>query len=251
MALALVVSTRAAAQSPPADGSAKADAHYQTAVRLFGEGRYREALDEFDEAIAISPEPIFYCNRAIVLIELREPEDAYQSLETCRDGFTGATEDKAEIDAQMLAVGAFVHHVGPRATQITEDIATGPLVKSTPTPPEHGGFGATDYGLLSTGIGAALVGSAVTLDLLSKPIVDEYKQLSAEGGSQQRYDELKQEILTRQRIWYALSIGGGVFALAGVGLVVYDAISGGDDTEAPVVVLPWVGPAKAGIMVRF
>jgi tetratricopeptide (TPR) repeat protein len=117
---ASLLSTSASAQDAPAPAPevpsktrATAETHYQTAVSLFGEGRYREALDEFDAAIAASPESIFYCNRAIALIKIQEPEAALESLETCQSTHSGDDSELASIDAQRAGVSVLVHHVQP------------------------------------------------------------------------------------------------------------------------------------------
>lgn len=239
----------ASAQQDPHDPRNAAEAHYQAAVRLFGEGRYREALDEFDVAIELSPEPVFYCNRAVVLIKLEESLEALQSLETCRDTFAGDPVELAQIDAQASGVGAFVRHVGPSATRVAQRVAS----EGVSVAPRDDGWGLSDVGYLSLGAGAAVLASAATLDLLSEDLRADFEaEASGEAGtSYVRYRELRDEFETRQAIFAWLTIGGLALAITGVSLVTYDLIVGEESVE--VVLSPRLGASGAGaeLLLRF
>jgi tetratricopeptide (TPR) repeat protein len=242
----LLCSTPALAQQ--ASSAQQAEDHYQSAAKLFGEGRYREALEEFDAAIAIAPEAIFFCNRAVVLIKLQEFDAALDSMRTCRDTFEGDPRELAQIDAQLNALTLYVRHLQRNAAATATTIATRP--KSAPgTPPPKPGWGASDTGYLVLGVGAALLGSAATLDLLSADLVQDYRD-AATGPDPARYAQLKQDLSQRQRVFWGLTIGGSILAATGASIVLYNFISE-DDTPQPIshaMILPTISPDGTGVI---
>lgn len=233
-----------AAPSPALAQQQDAEGHYQSAVRLLGEGRYRESLQEFDAAIAITPNPIFYCNRAVALIQLKELDAALDSLQTCRDTFEGDDQALAQIDAQLKALSLLVREVRPNATKNAITIATLPRATNTPA---KGGWSAADTGYIGLGIGAALLGSAATLDLLSADLVTDFKDAST-GTDRARYDAARADLAQRQRIFWGLTIGGSVLAATGAGLILYHFLSDDGEEATSATVLPMITPGGAGVV---
>lgn len=224
-----------------------AESHYQVAVRLFGEGRYREALDEFDAAIAISPQSIFYCNRAIVLIKLQEPEAALESLQTCQATHAGSAADLADIDAQRQAVEVLVAHVRPGVLATVSAINAPMLVAEPPR-----GWTRVETGIVLLGAGGAALASAATLDFLSQDIKEELAARAAarvQPGAdyaqrQAEYVEVREDYVRRQRIWIGLTAAGAVLTVTGATLVLSRWLGGDQPLEAGVG-----GPAS-GVFVR-
>ncbi|MEZ4460630.1 MAG: hypothetical protein R3E66_13060 [bacterium] len=243
LASLLVASSPGFAQDPHGD-RAEAEQHYQTAVVLLSEGRFLEALNEFDAAIALSPQAIFYCNRALALVKLKETTQAVQSLKSCRDNFEGDAAELAQIDAQYLGVAAFDQVIRPHSMTIAQDIASGPIVR----PSQDDDWNLGDFGLISMGVGAAFLASAVTLDLLSADLHDSFIAES-EGGagtSQARYDELKSDLEFRQTVFWSLAGAGTLFVVVGGGLVAYH-LSSDDDS------ISWIPTASTdgfGVQIR-
>ncbi|MBA2663704.1 MAG: tetratricopeptide repeat protein [Bradymonadaceae bacterium] len=229
VALLLLASAANAQQGDPHAPLEYAESHYQLAVRFFGEGRYREAVAEFDRAIALSPEPIFYCNRAVVLLQLKEADEALKSLQTCRDTFVGDNEELRQIDAQTGAIAVFVGHLRPNAMRLGAAIADRALALPVEPPASRDAqWGASDYGYLSLATGAALLASAATLDWLSADLREEFL-LQSNGGantSSERHAQLEEQIHDRQRVFLGLTIGGAVFSALGIGLVGYHFLAG-------------------------
>lgn len=250
LSLLVVFCSTASAQDPHSP-KADAESHYQTAVRLFGEGRYGEALDEFDAAIALSPESIFFCNRAIVLIKLREPEAALDNLETCQRTHTGSQEDLAEIDAQRQAVSVVVNHV--RASML--DVVS--AINAPAVTDERKRWTRTETGIVFLGVGGAFLASAGTLDFLSK---DLKADLQAKAGArlvsgadyaarEAEYQKVRRDYVTRQRIWIGLTAAGAAFTLTGAVLVVSRWLASGAEKNESVEV--GVNPIRPGLFVRF
>ena len=166
------------AQEDPHGSRTEAEQHYQTAVLLLSEGRYLDALNEFDAAIDISPQAIFYCNRALVLVKLKETGQAVKSLRLCRDNFEGDASELAQIDAQYHGVAAYDQIVRPHSIIIAQDIAGGPISSGSRS---DDAWNIADVGLISMGVGAALLASALTVDVLSQTLADDFIRES-EGG---------------------------------------------------------------------
>ena len=237
VALAAVAPTNVAAQTDPHASKIDAEARYQTAVRLFGEGRYREALDEFDAAIALTPESIFFCNRAIVLIQLTEVEAALESLETCQSTFTGEPGELAAIDAQRSAVDLVVRVVRP-GTLDTVSAMTTPVVIQDPT---GAGWTRASTGYVLLAAGGALLASAATFDILSSSVRDTLDDMIANPRTvtEEQFRAQLNEYKSRQRIWLLLTGGGALATLTGATLVVThwlaDDAASGVQVEASVV----------------
>jgi len=173
----------------------KAGVFYQNAVQLYGEARYRESIEAFNRAISLAPESIYLCNRAIVFLEIGEIEKSLNDLRSL-------SSNAKKVTNAILADNFYV-------------------------PPEKG-WSMTSWGVLSLGIGAGLIGSAIT-DFLSEDLPQSFVRES-EGRSmttQIEYDELRSDLETRQFIFYGLSIGAVASAL-GLSLIIADL---GTETE--------------------
>lgn len=234
LAVTLVVAGMPSAfAQDPHSPSASAESQYQTAVRLFGEGRYVEALEAFDRAIEISPESIFYCNRAVVLIKLGEPLEALESLETCQKTFAGGRAELAGIDAQRLGVSAMVHHVRSGALD-TVSAMNAPTLEPRP---ETGGWSRASTGYVFLGVGGALLASAVTLDRLSVDLKTDFVDEAAGqvGSTEADYEAARDAYVRRQRAWLGLTVGGAAVTLLGSVLVASHFLVRGRDVEIGVM----------------
>jgi hypothetical protein len=239
--------------------AAEADRHYGEAVRLFGEGRYREAIEEFDRAIAISEEPVFFCNRGIALIKLNEWDSALDDMRTCRTTFEGAPAEVAQIDAQYKGLRTFVRGVRPRAVEVARDIAAGNVSPNVVEVPERQSpWNLELAGHLSLGTGAVLLTAAVTLDYLSADLRDDFVAQS-EGGpgtSPRRYQDLRSELETRQTVFTGLTISGAALSVTGISILAYswffsDSPAEESSTASSVSVAPTDGGASLQLHLDF
>lgn len=264
MGTGLVIPRPAAAGENDADESSSAgdrqaaDQHYGEAVRLFGQGRYREAIEEFDRAITLSPEPVFYCNRGIAFIKINEWEGALDDLRTCRQTYEGSEAEIAQIDAQYQGLRTFVRDVRPRAIEVAQDIASGELAPKVVTVAEpEDPWNVELLGHLSTGTGAVLLTAALTLDYLSGDLRDEFvaESQGGPGTSAKRYRELRDELETRQNVFTGLTISGATLVVTGVSVLTYswffaDTPDQGDTTGS-VSVAPLDGGATLQLHLDF
>lgn len=231
------------AQEDPHGSRTEAEQHYQTAVLLLSEGRYLDALNEFDAAIELSPQAIFYCNRALVLVKLKETGEAVKSLRLCRDNFEGDAAELAQIDAQYHGVEAYHAVVRPHSIIIAQDIASGPIAGAR----SDDAWNIADVGLISMGVGAAFLASALTVDVLSQTLADDFVRES-EGGpgtSQTRYDQLKSDLEFRKAVFWGLAGAGAVFVAVGGTMVAYEFAS----DDGVVTLLPMLDGTSAGVQI--
>ena len=209
---------------PSVEQRRAADRRYEIAVRLFGEGRYREAIDEFSRAIELSGEPVFYCNRGVAFIKVNEWDAALEDLHTCRSTFQGSPAELAQIDAQYRGLQAFVRGVRPRAIEVARDIATGQIEPTVVKVSEkESPWNVELLGHLSLGTGSVLLTTALTLDYLSADLREDFVEQS-QGGlgtSEQRYRDLRDELETRQQVFTGLLISGAALAVTGISVLTY------------------------------
>lgn len=224
-----------------------AELRYQAAVRLFGEGRYRESLAEFDAAIALDPQSVFFCNKALVELKLQETGQAVASLRECRQRFEGDDAELALIDAQLLGVTTFHDVVRIRAMTVARDIAAGPVALN-PVDGEPNTWDMGDTGFVFLGVSAALIASAITVDILSEDLKSDFLRESdgGPGTSLARYEELRDDLKFRQTIFYGLGIGGAASAAAGVVLLILHYSDSEEQAWTPVL-----GPGQVGIRTSF
>lgn len=218
----------------PHDASAQAESHYQLAVRFYGEGRYREAVYEFERAIGVMPEAIFYCNRAVALIKLDEMEAALRSMVECRDRFEGDDEELHQIDAQTRALEIVARSVRLQAVVVARDMSMGMAMPVQPVvvvEPSRGT--ASRYGYLGLGLGAGLLASALVLDWASADLRQDYVTQSrgGPGTSEAQHALLADRLRSRQQAFYGLVGGAAAVSVVGAGLLTYHFASSKSGSE--------------------
>ncbi|TXD38105.1 hypothetical protein FRC98_04195 [Lujinxingia vulgaris] len=250
----LMVALPAAAQQgggDPHDAAQNAEVHYQIAMRLFNEGRYRESVEEFDQALALLDDPIFWCNRAVPLVKLAEMEQAGESLRRCRDGFEPQSADYAQVDAQLSGLTLVARRVEPAARSVAQLAGQRPLEVAPVMldEVEEEGSGRRVAGWALAGAGVGLLASAWVIDLRSAPVVEELAEASAQGASRQRYDALRSEVALRQRVFWSLAGAGAAATLVGGGLLTWDLLE--DDARPATLSLnPQLQPGLVGVGIR-
>ena len=201
----------------------KAEEHYRMAVQLYGQGRYRESVEEFDRALELYEDPLVHCNRAVPLLRLGELREARESLEVCRDSYEEESEDHRTIDAQVQGLKIIIEEVMPRSVEVARDIAAGPrAVGEQVVPvsdPRLGGVGGAGIVLMAAGATTGVM--ALVVDVRSSELVEEFQRQSrgGEGTSAGRHEELRQELEGRQTLFYGLSAAAVGLGVVGSGLL--------------------------------
>jgi tetratricopeptide (TPR) repeat protein len=211
---------------------------YISAVKLYNEGRNREAIAKFDEAIALDPQPVFHCNRAAVLLKVQELGRAIEDLEVCRDEYASNAKERAQIDAQLQAVtivdNTLLNHSRSVAVEIANpNTAKGPdtVVIVQPDPPgggeEERRRGPLRWvGYTTIALGSALMVSAGALDLASADLKNQYIKI-ADGGpgtTQEEYGNLKETLRRRQQAFYIMGFAGIGLNTIGISSLIIDSL---------------------------
>lgn len=240
-----------------ADVAEDAEAHYRMAIQLFGEGRYRESVQEFDRVLELHEDPVVHCNRAIPLIELGRLAEAHTSLAACRDGYPEGSQDRGEVAAELEALEVTLDAIRPATMEVIDDVIAAEAVETRPEddgddedesdvaepeevvePPapaveepavsddETGLSWARITALVAGGVGLGMGGAAAVVDWQSADLVEEYRQESqgTSGTSAARHTELRDRIETRQRLFWGLAGGGAAAIVTGIGLWSWDAL---------------------------
>jgi len=101
--------------------------------------------------------------------------------------------------------------------------------------------------LISMGVGAAFLASALTVDVLSQTLADDFVRES-EGGpgtSEARYEQLKSDLEFRKSVFWGLAGAGAVFVVVGGSMVAYEFAYEGDS----VTLVPLVSGTMAGVQI--
>lgn len=248
-----------AEEGPSPEERAEAEAHYTAAVDLFNSGRYREALEEFDAAIARAPEPIFYCNRAVVLAAIESYDESLDDLRTCRETYATSAEEAGQLDGQIRGFELLLsarRHATTMASLPMTDATQGSAPDPEATTPEapldpaaRPGRGKRVFGVTSLVLGGAMVAGALTLDQLSGDLRRAYIEES-QGGDQARYDELRGQLERRQLAFYGLLGAGALLGVTGAAMTLWGTAQGApQDRRAQLV--PQLGPGGAGATLRW
>jgi len=258
LVLTLLLAGRPALADPAADAE-RAEAFYIQATQLFNAGRYQEALENFDRAIELQPDPVFFCNRSTVLLKLKEFKSALASLEVCRSQYAADGEEEAvQIDTEYKALSVFVELIEPHSRAVAARIASGAeAVDRPPTVIVEEGGEALKYAAWGTGgLAVALLGTALVFDLASASLIDDYESVGAAGTDREQYVALQTKIEGRQQLIGTLLVVGLLSAAASGVLFWLDLEdAGAADASTSARWQPWCSPtaggASAGLSVTF
>ncbi len=235
-----------------------AETHYLQALDLFNQGRYVDALERFDQAIALSPDAVFYCNRAVVLLELGQTRDALESMEVCRTGFENADpEERAQVDAEVNALALAVRHIVPDTRALASTIAftrsrpkreEAPAVTIVVAPTGAEELDSVELAAWAVGaVGALSLTAALIVDLVTLPLIDEYRASGREGRSRSSYDGLRRAIDQRQVLIGSLLVAGVVSGGASARLFWWNMSAGDEPVDASLSVAPGGALIRLGV----
>lgn len=252
-----------AERAEPVGELERAEQHYRMAVQFYGQGRYRESVEEFDLAIGLQEDPVMHCNRAAPLIKLGELREARESLRRCRDGYAPGDSERAYVDAEVAALGLVLDRILPRSKEVVRGLIEGPptvegsaevefLAPADPGPRRRlSGRGVAGISLV--GVGALGAAGAVVLDILSASMVEEFRRQS-EGGpgtSAARHEELRLQIEQRQGLFWGLTLGSVAAVSLGAGLMIWDLARGDDEVRQGVSLRGSGGQVEVQLHLRF
>lgn len=227
------------------DNASRGQSFYSQAISLYSKSRYKEAVKAFDQAIEADPLPLYYCNKAVALTKLKEFGKAVETITICRDNFKGPPEELAKIDARLKGLRAVTINLSTSAQASAQNIDARVRRDATIKPPPfpaQDSWGAQDYGLVSMGLGGALLTGALVLDMASKSTVEDFEN----APNKAEFDEKKEDLTLRRNIFYALGGAGTLFTLTGIGLFAYGNLS-----ETSAQALPNVSVSPQSVHVQW
>lgn len=223
--LALLVSaSQASAQSK----DERAEEHFENASNLYFVGEYEKAIEEFEKANALTPDPIILYNISLAHEKLGnfEASIAIARVAATMGGFTEA--DHVRNDARILGMERIL-----RARSVVETMPASvsqpePEVVAEAPPPATSGSLLPDWSFWQwTAVGATAVGGTMMLvaAILELSLGDEITayEAAASAGDSDDYGALGTQIRKRQAAGKVMLYGGLAVAGAGVTLWILDS----------------------------
>lgn len=205
----------------------------QRAKDAYAKQDYREAIDLWQSAYDLSPDPVLTYNIAICHGKLGEYEQAIRTAELAEvQGLTGEVRAKNRARIRAYAMALTAGDVRPLVEPPTVVVAPLPEPKRSAVP--------LVVGLSTISVGAALGAGAFVVDRQLVGPVDEYDRLAAAGEFERANAQLD-IIEPRQTTGRILTVSSIAVTTIGVAIVVY-ALTRKRNAERPV--LSYFGQSK-------
>jgi hypothetical protein len=253
----VMCSSPAAAQTK--DEVKEAQAHFQKGAEWFAEGEYAKAVVEFMSGHAIAPNAMFLYNVSLAYERLGNIPDALSAAERSRQ-FEGMPDDVTPRNEARIVAFEILLESEDVAAEVESAVARADD-DTTEEPDDKGGeppemitrpdgikvLGWTGVALAVAGGGFAFGGFATNSAI--RQDIEAYEE-AARTGDGQTYDELRDQIASRQRngkIFYGIGA-----AAAGVGLTLFvvDLLAGTETVPAAAFVSPTTDGASVGVVVK-
>ncbi len=240
LAVAAVVPATARAQD---DTASKVEALYAEGVALYRAQKYTAAVERFEEAYRLFPEPNLQFNIGKAKEAAGDIDGAMAAYEKCASSkdATASTRTKATERMTMLRTAKMKSRVAPSESDLapTSGAAATPTVRATTNPREPEGPGVLPW--IVGGVGVALVGVGAVffgLGASDHGKISDAKSNATNGVASLTYieaQELADSGESKKTIGTGLVIGG-VAALAGAAVLM--AIGGDDSQDVAVSIAP-------------
>lgn len=227
MVLCLLVPVSVFAQE--ADGDVEtAEEYYRQGSEQYDQGEYEEAAESFRNAYRRAAEPVLLYNLALAVWRTGDTPGAIETMEQALDdGLDGDLAARAEmrLDGWYSAEAS-----RRRAEGVSRDVEEAASVAMLDE--ESSGDSSGVGGLFWAGGAATLigVGGLVGAAVLNHQVGQRGQQLEEDGElSDDDRRQLIDTIETKQTMGLSMLIGGAVFAVSGVGMVLLDRRSGAEE----------------------
>jgi len=263
--LAILFLCALAAAAPPSKADVdEARKHFKAGEGHFRAGAFDRAIEEYEVAYKLVPRPGFLFNIGSGYRKKGEAsgsvEDKKRAIDYYQRYLDAEPAGKAIDDARafIAALRAEVAAAEPKPAPIAEPppkpapaspLSTPPIAAAEPPPvapetPRDRGSGYRTAGLITAGVGVALVGTGVYFGLKARSIADEV------DGLKDHWDaSLNESGEAANRNMYILLAGGGA-AIAG-GAILYFVLGHKDDPPVSVAAGPTSGGAAVVVSGRF
>lgn len=236
---------RASAQTE-AGVAQQVEALYVEGVALFRAGKYRQALDKFNEAYALFPEPNLLFNAGKAHEALGELDAAIAKYEACAaaDGVDADVRAKTLARLEVLEAARMKSRLAPSEKATASNTVT----TGAPVAPSSS-VGLTVAKWSAAVVAAGLAGGGTVLFLSGASdhqSVEDAKSVARSGGraplTQAEAQGLVDDGEQSKTIGVGLLAGAGAAAILAAVLFVVD----GDDTTPEVAVMPTAGGLGVG-----
>jgi len=250
IAMMAILSSNAWAQSD----AEKAKAFYEEGVKAAYAGNYGEAIFQFKQGHALTPNGLFTYNITIAYLKTKNYEDAFRYARETEERNADLDEKQRARNLARISAITTRRHTLDAAVDISEALEKAQankgqagngsdLVITDPQPGGREGIGGVGY----TGLGLTVIGSGLMLGSLYfnnklKDLINEDGMIPAENEA---------EAVQARTTGLALLIGGGAVALTGVGMFVYALGSRSNGAKANLMLAPARDGGYMGVNVRF
>ncbi len=226
---------------------ARVEALSQEGAEAFQAGRYRDAIVRFKEAYALVPVANLLYNIALSYERIGDGDAAI----TYYEKFIVA--DDADPEVRGVALGRLKDLGRARRAEVVEPI--GPDKPVEPTGPNNGGAETgggngqnsdssgtwTTVGIITAGVGVALVGTGVVFGQVSSSEQDNF-----DGSLDANEKALSRSAAEKNALTADILFGaGGLAIVGGITMIILDATSGGGD-DSGARFTPHVGEDNIG-----
>jgi hypothetical protein len=237
--------------------AADRDAREQEAKRACLASHVDQGIEILADLYAETNDPTYIYNQARCFEQNGRAQDALNRFrEYLRKTPNGATDERAQVQAQIAELEEQLHQGGGAAAPTPGPVPPPSSAPATPTGQAQGVAADGDgvrarrlrvAGIVTASIGAAAIGGAAFMGWRAQSLSDEVTNDAKKGVFSRSKDDEGRRAETLQ--WIGYGIGGA--ALVGGALLYYVGTSRrGEDGPSAVALLPALGPGTAGASVR-
>ena len=242
-------------------GVQSADSHYKKGKKAYTLGHFPEAIEEFEKAYDIKPEPLFLFNIAQAHRQNGNLQRAIFFYRRYLDA-DPKTKDRADIEKRIkdaesqlaaekersLSPAAPAPQPAPAPPTVVVMQAPAPAPQTTPAPAPKSegkpGRGLIIAGIVTGGVGVLAIGGGVFSGVHASSLYDE--------AYQGQYDSSKEQSSKTFRTleWVSFVVGGAAVA-TGTILIIVGATSKGESSTVALAPLLAPGVGGASVFGRF
>ena len=234
-----------AGEPPPSEAPARALTLHDEAKELYARGRYQEAVDKLEEAVALDPEAeLLHYNLGLIEEKRGNLDRAIEHYQRCL-----ALEDDLEERAQLQHIidrleGVKRHQAAARTPVMAEaPEAPSPQGPDEPRAPAH----ESGPSAWTLAVGSFTAAACVTTVVLAARAASLDPGGEATTNAAVGIDDLERDAAEAHRLAIAADILGAVAAAGAVATIALALAPPGEDDEAAIV----LGPGGGALRWRF
>jgi tetratricopeptide (TPR) repeat protein len=231
------------------------ESHYNQGMKQYTLGHFSEAIEEFEKAYDLKPEPIFLYN---IAQSHRQNKNAERALFFYRRYLEAdpRTKNRAEVEKRMREMETLLAEEKERASApaispppvaptppaavvlpVPAPVQPPPPVAQPEAAPANPGRGLRIAGIVLGSVGLAGIGTGIIFGVHSKTLYDEARQ----GSYNKAKDDSSKTFQTLE--WVSIGVGGAAVA---TGIILYIIGATAKDSNRTVALVPLLTPGMAG-----